>query len=530
MLCATERIITKQKAREWVDGTYLDYTAPSDLFGPLDNQCTVMDAYHNYNWNDYSCVGYHNFLCNMPSTICYHDHWTLIQGKAHWERCTLQLNGQMLNHHQQWKNMNCLLVMEMRFKISDTGNGFQGSFGILLYDGADDLCDYYHIGITSNWFVFIDRIKDGIFERVAHEPMPITNLNIDFALRIECLNKSEFVIKFKDYTILSYTNGYDEVNNSSQLSGLIGLKSVNMNVTLFSLFVSGRAIDVSYDNVDIADQISECDTLSFVPTFQPTVSPMAIPSLDPTYSPSSFYPSTSPVVNSNKTMSDSPTSSPTDLSNDNLERIKLWIFLVVILLIVLILSVIVSLLCYCKRSQSNANGYVKSPSGVTTIDSDEEDEELMDDLKSIKSMNHQQSHASDFAIPLPKRINNGRFQSWTDNGFMSVNQAQKSAVSLHEVKDYEDDDDDSASEMYGTPKESITSTQRGSTLRSNNAVDAAEQAKLKEHGSEGKDKSNLSIQSPKGIEMQKSDEGQRMSLVENVHVEMHYQTSTSTAL
>merc|ERR1719242_2154354 len=80
--------------------------------------------------------------------------------------------------------------------------------------------------------------------------------------------------------------------------------------------------------------------------------------MSPTQYPSM---STSNDSNSNKTDSAGPTLSPTKelTKDDDLAQVKMWIFMCVILLIVLIMSVIVSLLCYCKRAQSDS--YVKSP-------------------------------------------------------------------------------------------------------------------------------------------------------------------------
>eukprot|EP01084_Bolivina_argentea_P187489 322939_1 len=86
------------------------------------------------------------------------------------------------------------------------------------------------------------------------------------------------------------------------MSGYIGLKTINMNMQILSLFVSGTPIDKYTDfTIDIKNHILQCPQVSDTshPTFDPTVSPTKTtynPTMNPSISDITVIPTISPSL------------------------------------------------------------------------------------------------------------------------------------------------------------------------------------------------------------------------------------------
>eukprot|EP01084_Bolivina_argentea_P122515 217082_1 len=151
---------------QWSDGTSLDY-----IMNTVNIGCVTLYFNNEYKWNDVDCNEVHNFICNMPSETCNHGYitynWYNVSGEMEQNKCEMNINnGSIINRYKQWRNMNGLLVIEMIFKMNIIDNNLDSNGGIVLYYNDNNICDYYYISITKDWFIFIDRVINGVIVRI----------------------------------------------------------------------------------------------------------------------------------------------------------------------------------------------------------------------------------------------------------------------------------------------------------------------------------------------------------------------------
>merc|ERR1719362_933126 len=119
--------------------------------------------------------------------------------------------------------------------------GYNGNAGIVIY--FEENCDeYYYVGISpSDSMVFIDKLVDGVWSRIALSSIDSYNLETYYSLKVEVYleNVDVWIIKLNDITLITAT---DEkfVNFGDKYSGYIGIRSSNATFTAKSLFISGE--------------------------------------------------------------------------------------------------------------------------------------------------------------------------------------------------------------------------------------------------------------------------------------------------
>ena len=138
-----------------------------------------------------------------------------------------------------------------------------GEIGVVFYYDDSNICNYYVVGITNEWKVFIERVHDGIIYRL--QEVEITSVlyevETSYSMEIRWTDKHQFIINLNDVEILNYVDlilGDAGIHGDHAMSGYIGLQTTNMEMQVLSLYISGRPIDFYSNFYDVVADIKQC--------------------------------------------------------------------------------------------------------------------------------------------------------------------------------------------------------------------------------------------------------------------------------
>ena len=280
----------------WSDGSEWRFGRSLGVWPWLDAQpgavdedaCVQMDPPH-YLWNDDHCNATARTLCNAPSLVCegHAPLWLDISGDASpafaaTPPCSLTLSAEtssaptrLVMAQRRWRNGQEALVMDMLFSAEARDADGSGSAGLTLH--LDSNCAaYYYVGIwPAHALVFIGRFAAAHWTLLEMAPVDRDAAFELYALRVEHQPRGNIFQVFVDEVLLiSIADEDAQFEFEAELSGFVGLRSVNASVRVLSLFVSGSVFDFPHE--DALRQ--SCLNIS---TGEPTADPSGAPTMAP---------------------------------------------------------------------------------------------------------------------------------------------------------------------------------------------------------------------------------------------------------
>eukprot|EP01083_Nonionella_stella_P085832 238114_1 len=250
----------------WTDGSPLDYAMNVSNVG--EGECVALNKDDSYLSMQRDCSSLKCILCAVPSELCYPEHWVSLYDDECLitEECPYTLK-EKVNVAKQWMNTNGATVIEYVFRMKQI-NIESGMIAVSIYNFAESLCDYYHVGITQEWNkkrLFLTKYYENVYHEIY--ALYINHTSEYHALRISVINGTHFDVQLND---VQYMSVNDTTVNAPQrdVSGFIGLTNYNLWIQSKSLYVSGTPFNVDTNQTDIVYDFDACDILET--TLEPT--------------------------------------------------------------------------------------------------------------------------------------------------------------------------------------------------------------------------------------------------------------------